>query len=410
MNLRNIGPGFLLAGAAIGVSHLVQATRAGAEFGWILIIALVVACITKYPFLLFGPLYTSITQKNLIKGYLSLGKWAFWMYITITVASMFIITAAVSLVTAGLAAHLFGLNVTIFYWSVILLFFCLMLLSIGRYQGLDRSMKIIISLLTLCTFFAVIIAAIKFKSTSQLIQVPSLLDTSSLAFIVAFMGWMPIPIDASVWHSLWTQEKGKTQGQSLSKSDALWDFNIGYFAASVIAVLFFALGVLVMFGSSLEFSNSAIGFAQQLVELYSKSLGNWAEISIGFAAFITMLSTTLAVTDAYPRVISNAVITYFPNRHFNPQKIYFIILGIVILCSLSIIQFASHQFTNLVDFAAAISFLTAPVLGYFNLKLMQSDEVKSKHKLSKSMIIYTWTCLCFLILFNFIFIYSQIIN
>lgn len=29
--LKNIGPGFLLAGAAIGVSHLIQATRAGAD-------------------------------------------------------------------------------------------------------------------------------------------------------------------------------------------------------------------------------------------------------------------------------------------------------------------------------------------------------------------------------------------
>ncbi len=407
MNLKNIGPGFLLAGAAIGVSHLVQATRAGAEFGWILIIALVLACLTKYPFLLFGPLYTSLTQKHLIKGYLSLGKWVFWIYIGITIASMFIITAAVSLVTAGLAAHLFNLKVDVFYWSLIVLFFCFLLLSIGKYRGLDKSMKVIICLLTLCTFVAVIMASIKLNTPTQIINIPSLLETSSLAFIVAFMGWMPIPIDASVWHSLWIQEKGSLQGKSLTKSDVLWDFNIGYFAASIIAVLFFALGVLVMFGSSLQFSESAVGFAKQLVQLYGKSLGNWTEVIISIAAFVTMLSTTLAVADAYPRVISNAFASYYPNKIINKQKIYFVTLIILLVCSLSIIQFASHQFTSLVDFAAAISFSTAPVLGYFNLKLIQSDEVKSKYSLSKTMLFYTYLSLLFLIIFVFIFMYSQ---
>ena len=53
--LKSIGPGFLLAGAAIGVSHLVQATRAGADYGFVLIWALVLACVSKYPFLEFGP-------------------------------------------------------------------------------------------------------------------------------------------------------------------------------------------------------------------------------------------------------------------------------------------------------------------------------------------------------------------
>ncbi len=31
--LKKLGPGLLFAGAAIGVSHLVQSTKAGADFG-----------------------------------------------------------------------------------------------------------------------------------------------------------------------------------------------------------------------------------------------------------------------------------------------------------------------------------------------------------------------------------------
>ena len=48
---KRLGPGLLFAGAAIGVSHLVQSTRAGADFGWGLLWALLLANIMKYPFL-----------------------------------------------------------------------------------------------------------------------------------------------------------------------------------------------------------------------------------------------------------------------------------------------------------------------------------------------------------------------
>ena len=41
--LKSLGPGLLWAGAAIGVSHLVQSTRAGAGFGFALVWVVVLA-------------------------------------------------------------------------------------------------------------------------------------------------------------------------------------------------------------------------------------------------------------------------------------------------------------------------------------------------------------------------------
>ena len=48
--IKNLGPGLLFAGAAIGVSHLVQSTRAGADFGFGLLWALLLVNLLKYPF------------------------------------------------------------------------------------------------------------------------------------------------------------------------------------------------------------------------------------------------------------------------------------------------------------------------------------------------------------------------
>ena len=47
---KKLGPGLLYAGAAIGVSHLVQATRAGALYAFDLALVILLINLIKYPF------------------------------------------------------------------------------------------------------------------------------------------------------------------------------------------------------------------------------------------------------------------------------------------------------------------------------------------------------------------------
>src|SRR5690606_31082166 len=129
-------------------------------------------------------------------------------------------------------------------------------------------------------------------------------NAAGLTFIIAFMGWMPIPIDASIWHSMWSKAKSVETGVMPTKKNAFIDFNVGYLSAALIGLLFFLLGFLVMFGSDVHFSANSVEFSAQLVNLYGSSLGEWSKPVISLAAFVAMLSTTLAVTDAYPRVFS----------------------------------------------------------------------------------------------------------
>ena len=402
---KNIGPGFLLAGAAVGVSHLVQSTRAGAEYGWILIIALVLACVSKYPFLKMGPRYTAATGKHLIEGYKSLGMFHYYTYIAISLGTMFIATAAITLVTGGIVSFLIPVNISILTWCSIILMMCFALLLLGRYKALDKSMKIIISLLTLLTFAAVLFALFGYETSANSFEFPSLTTTTSLGFVVAFMGWMPIPIDASVWHSIWTKEKSIQTGEKCTLNDATTDFNLGYIAASSIAVLFFMLGVLVMFGRGLEFSDNGVVFSGQLIDLYAQNLGLWTKPFIGFAAFITMFSTTLTVVDAFPRVISEVGVLEGASKK-KAFKIYIIAMLILMIVSLGIIQFGTSQFKLLVDFAAGLSFLSAPVLAWFNYKLLLQKDIPKAFQFKKSFRVFSLCCLMGLILFNCIYLWS----
>ena len=96
--LKAMGPGILFASTAIGVSHLVQSTKAGAGFGFGLLWAILLANLFKYPFFEYGSRYANATGKSIIDGYHQLGRWALWFYFIITIASMFFVCAAVMLI------------------------------------------------------------------------------------------------------------------------------------------------------------------------------------------------------------------------------------------------------------------------------------------------------------------------
>ena len=48
--LKALGPGILMASAAVGGSHIVSSTQAGAIYGWHLALVILLINIFKYPF------------------------------------------------------------------------------------------------------------------------------------------------------------------------------------------------------------------------------------------------------------------------------------------------------------------------------------------------------------------------
>ena len=128
--IRKLGPGLLFAGAAIGVSHLVQSTRAGADFGFGLLWALILSNLFKYPFFLFGPKYSLASGESLLEGYYKLSKYVLLTYLILSIITMFTIQSAVTIVTAGLAIELFGITSNITVWACIIFAMCLLILLI----------------------------------------------------------------------------------------------------------------------------------------------------------------------------------------------------------------------------------------------------------------------------------------
>jgi Mn2+/Fe2+ NRAMP family transporter len=387
---KKLGPGLLFAGAAIGVSHLVQSTRAGADYGLGLLWVLLLVNFFKYPFFQFGPRYALATGESLLAGYAKLGRGVILTYFVLTLATMFTIQTAVTIVTAGLAVELFGISSNIVLWSVVITMLCVTTLSFGRFGLLDRGMKIIIVILSISTLIAVTLAFDQPHNLNWKQVLPT--STAGVTFLIAFMGWMPGPLDISVWHSLWSIEK-KKQNKELTFKESLFDFNVGFVTTIVLGICFVFLGAFVMFDSNVGFSKGGGAFAQQLIALYTSSLGDSAYWLIGIAAFTTMFSTTLTTLDASPRAMAKtAQILRLPI--ITSSYVFWII--VLALGTCMIFFFLLSNMGLLVEIATILSFITAPFYALMNYLLVSGKHMPVAHRPNMGMQVWSWAGMLFL--------------
>lgn len=351
---KKLGPGIMFAGAAIGVSHLVQSTRAGADFGFGLIWALLLINLIKYPFFAFGVHYTSQTGEDLLTAFNKMGRWVLVVYFMLNLCTMFTFQTAVTIVTAGIATSLTGIGTPV-VWASLILLACFLILIRGRFAVLDQVMKYVVLALTLTTVLALIFAwfnASKTPSWSQ--TIPS--TTAGIAFLIAFMGWMPAPLDLAIWQSLWAVEK-KQLDPALESKQVRWDFNIGYATTILIGLSFILLGGIIMYDQGQEFSNSGAIFANQLINMYTNSLGQWSKVFIGIAAFTTMFSTSLSTLDGSPRVMAKtSSLLFAPGYRIS----YLNWLIILVVGSVLVYLGLTDQMGTLIAFGTVLSFISAP--------------------------------------------------
>jgi hypothetical protein len=218
---------------------------------------------------------------------------------------------------------------------------------------------------------------------------------TALAFLIAFMGWMPAPLDISIWHSMWTVEKKKLN-PTIHSSQSRFDFNVGYITTTVMAIGFVALGALVMYGSGAVFSANGGEFANQLISMYTHSLGDGAKLLIGIAALTTMFSTTLTTLDGSPRVMHKTTEIVL-GKSFKRGYFYWLLL--LAIGTIAIFLFLLSEMRLLVEIATILSFLTAPFYAIINFKLISGAHTPKAAR--PGALLRGYSIICILILFAF---------
>ncbi len=397
IRIGKLGPGLIMAAAAVGASHLVASTQSGALFGWQLLWLILLVNVLKYPFFRFGVQYTLNHNESLIEGYQRKGQGWLIAFTVLNLLAAVVNTAGVLLLTASLLQFFIPGSQSLTMLCVILLGTCLAILLGGHYRLLDSVSKVIMLLLTVATIVAVLIAVQSGSNAPADYQGPSPWQLSALAFIVAMIGWMPVPIELSAINSLWL--RSKQQLMNLDLRDALFDFNLGYWTAVLLAVLFVSLGALIQFGTEQEIAMAGALFAQQLVAMYAGTIGQWSEMLVAFIAFMCMFGTTLAVLDGYARTLNESARLLagkrYPHRRRSMLNIW--IIGQA-AAGMAVILFFQSALGPMLTFAMTLAFITTPFFAWLNFSLVRGKG------LSRGMNLLAWTGLLYLGLFSIVFV------
>ena len=419
---RSLGPGIILAGAAIGGSHLMSSTTAGAKFGFSLIGLILVTNLLKYPFLLVGTRFTASTGKSLLEGFKEKNSLYLPIFLIVSLITGTFTISAVSYVSGALLTNLPILaGFPAMDLSIAVLVLCGLILLLGKYKALDLSSKFLVSLLTLLTLFAVI--SLLFKGTySQQLNSSwvkpeiSPWKLSNLSFLIPLMGWMPCPIELCVWPSLWMFSKNKTSNYRPTIKEAEFDFNLGYLITVITAIFFVTLGAITMYGTGEGMlKGGGVSFAQNLISLYTESIGEWSWWIIVPASFAAMFSTTLTCLDAYPRSISSiqGLLTGLDRGRMETTKeqnrftIWMVIHIFAALISLLIAKSGGIGVKDFVFGAMTGSFLSAPIFAWMAIDTMNSDIVDKKFKYGSLLNSLSLLGLTFLTIFSLLFIMNS---
>ncbi|KAF7765563.1 hypothetical protein PUND_a1264 [Pseudoalteromonas undina] len=394
--LGALGPGILMATAAIGGSHLVASTQAGALFGWQLFWLIVVVNVLKYPFFRFGMEYTLATKNSLVEGYKNQGPGYFYSFIALNIIAAVVNTAGVLLLTASLLHYALPISIPVTLLCWLILAVCLIILLLGHFKALDNVAKAIMGLLTIATITALVIAINNGPVAPVNYIGPSPYELAMLGFMVALMGWMPAPIEISALSSLWLKEKQAQQ--SVTKSQGLFDFNVGYWLTAGLALVFFSLGALVQYGQSSNIELGGVAFAKQLIDMYALTIGEWARPLVSAIAFLCMFGTTLTVLDGYARTLneSHKLLGFKQSKH--SLNTWLILQA---LAGMAVILFFKSALGPMLTFAMTLAFVTTPVFAWLNFSLVRSEPAIKHSLLLRGL---TWLGLVYLVGFAVAFV------
>lgn len=377
--LSRLGPGLMFAAVAIGVSHLVFSTQAGAGYGFSLIWLIVLISLLKYPAFRFSSDYASATGNSLVPAYAKISKLAVtWLAIGF-VADMFSATAAVALVSAGLFVSVLGLPLSGPQVAVGLLIVSGLLLYKGQYTRAERIIKVLVIAFSVLAVIAMFSSIPQIGSNGRAVFAELSITETNILFIIALAGWMPIPTNGAVLLSTWVREKRIASGDAFDARTARADLRIGFTLTIVLAICFTVLGTAVLFDTGREVPTSAGGFATELLSLFTAAIGTWAYPIIAAAAIAVMWSTLIALMDVMPRV-SDRLLGILTHRADDAPPRYALFLTIqVVGCSLILLLLIS-SFNTFVMFATSVGFITAPAIAYYNYRAITSEEVPAEHR------------------------------
>ena len=400
------GPGLVFAAAAVGTSHIVQSTRAGAGYGLTLGVLILLVCALKYPLFRFAADYAAATGENLVRGYGRRGRTlVLVMFVTSAIEAVAAL-AGVSLVSASIGQWVFGTGFDPLIAAIGLLVLTAVLVAIGRYRVIESITGILVLLFSLLTLVTTL-ASLPTLAGSSADAFPAFpLNSENWSFAIAISGWMPIGNTAAIMLAAWILAKRSDTGRTAA--DARFDFNLGYLASVVLALCFLLIGAAVLHGSGEALPGASGPFVTTFVGLYTQAIGDWSSLLVSVAALAVMYSTLLAIVDGFPRMMSEFGAELFAaGSEEKAAALYFPAMIVVVAAASALLLFFFNAFATFIDIVTFTGFLAAPIVAWANQLTICGDNVPEAHRPGVALVRWNQTAVVVLTLATLGYLYLR---
>ena len=323
--LKFLGPGFILSASIVGSGELIATTSLGAQAGFVTFWIIIVSCLVKVAIQLEFGKYAIYTGETTMQAFNKLpgpklgnAHWTIWAWLII-MSFKFLLVGGIVGGTAMVLNIAFP-YVSIMVWSFICSISVSLLVYKGYYKFIEQFSMVLIAMFTVLTLTSVVFV----QYTPYAISLDEFL--SGLTFrlpkemvVVAFaaFGITGIGGDEIMSYNYWLIEKGYAAYTGPREDTESWRnrangwIKIMYMDAMVSMMIYtLATAAFYLLGASILHRQGLMPEGMELIKtltnLYTESLGQWANVVFLIAAFIVLYSTLFGGLAIWTRLYPDA--------------------------------------------------------------------------------------------------------
>ncbi len=320
--IKKIGPGIVLSASIVGSGELIATTTLGAKVGYTVMWLVIFSCLIKAVVQSFLGRYTiamgetGLEAFNRIPGKLGKVNWVIYAWALMVLISLFQISAM--FIGVAQVMKIFT-GVEVLWWVLAFFVLTLVLLLGGAYQRIEKIAMVKVGVFTLITLLAAVVLTRmpEYFSWSHLAQGFTFeLPAAGIAIALATFGITGVGATELYMYTYWCVEKGYARYTGPHEDSEHWrrrargwvhvmnvDVVFSMIIYTVATIAFYLLGAGILHGMGLV--PGTTDMIVILSNIYTQTLGPWAEWVFYVGAIIILYGTIFAATAGHSRMLSD---------------------------------------------------------------------------------------------------------
>ena len=369
--MRRFGPGMLVAAAFIGPGTVTTASIAGANFGFVLMWALLLSIIVTFV------LQEMSSRLGIVSG-LGLSE-ALRSTINNHFLKAFLMVLIVSALGIGNAAFEVGnitgaaiglsqiSNLSISSSVLIVGILVLTLLGTRIFKILEQILTVLVVIMSLLFLLTMITIEIDYSKLLRGLFIPTV-TASSLLTIMALIGTTVVPYNLFL-HADASKRKWKDQEVTQALNNSRVDTAISIGLGGLITLAIMSTSAVAFFGSSMEISSENL--ARQLEPI----LGSYSSYIFNFGLFVAGITSAVTAPLAASIAVTEAL-----GWKNDPSSFRFKLVWIIILLIGVLFAYFGTKPLQAILFAQATNALLLPFLALFLFYVVNNSRLMGSHK------------------------------